>query len=179
MYEIEESNYYVNLNRVMELFIKGTTNPTTIANSLGIPRKDVLSYIESWKEIAKNDRNVKDRASEALSAMDKHYDLIISGLWAVHDETVDPKVKGTTLKSLADVEAKRQETLQKAGLYSDNDIADELLRMEEYVNGIKQVLFSVVKEYPMTKQFIMEGFSRVGEPVVIREPDAIEGEVVE
>lgn|ERR1044072_2175399 len=176
MYELEEADYYVNLNRVTELWLTGETNATTIAKRLSLPRKDVLDYIQAWKEIARNNQNIKDRAAEALTAMDKHYDLIIKGLWEViKDPTVDLKTKAGTLKNAADVEAKRQETLQKAGLYDDAGIAEELVKMEEYVDGIKNVLFSVIKQFPETKIFIMEQFSKVGEPVVVDEP--IKGEI--
>ena len=181
MYEIEESNYYVNLNRVMELFLKGTTNPTAIARTLGLQRKEVVDYINAWKETAKNDRNVKDRAAEALSAMDRHYDMIIKGLWEIADDPItDAKTRATTLKSLADIESKRQETLQKAGLYSDNDIADELLAMEQYVEGIKNALRATIKEYPMTKNFIMEQLSNAGDSQPVDSNiKIIEGHVVE
>lgn len=176
MYEIEETDYYVNLNRVTELYLKGETNATKIAKLLSLPRKDVLDYIQAWKEIAKNTPSIKDRAAEALTAMDKHYDIIIKGLWEVIDDpTVDLKTKASTLKNAADVEAKRQETLQKAGLYDDAGIAEELVAMEEYTEGIKNVLFAVIKKYPETKVFIMEEFSKVGEPVSVDEP--IKGEI--
>jgi hypothetical protein len=176
MYELEETDYYVNLNRVMEMFLKGQTNATKISKALGLPRKDVLDYIAAWQDIARNNQNIKDRATEALTAMDKHYDMIIAGFWEIiENPLVDLKTKAGALKNVADVEVKRQETLQKAGLYDDAGIADELVRMEEYTEGIKNALFAVIKQYPETKVFIMEQFSKAGEPVVVEEP--IKGEI--
>lgn len=176
MYELEESDYYVNMNRVVELYLKGETNATKIAKGLSLPRKDVLDYIQAWKEVAKNNPSIKDRAAEALTAMDRHYDMIIKGMWEVVDNPmVDPKTKASTLKSLADVEAKRQETLQKAGLYDDADIAEELVAMEVYTEGIKNALFATIKQFPETKVFIMERLSAAGETVSVDEP--IKGEI--
>ena len=166
--EIEEADYYVNMNRVVEMYLKGETNATKISKGLSLPRKDVLDYIQAWKEIAANNDRIKERAAEALTAMDKHYDMIIKGFWEVIDNAaVDLKTKAGALKSVADVEAKRQETLQKAGLYDDAGVAEELVAMEEYTDGIKSVLFAVIKEYPQTKVFIMEKLSSLGEPVAV------------
>jgi uncharacterized protein YjgD (DUF1641 family) len=178
-FELEEADYYVNMNRVVEMYLKGETNATKIAKGLSLPRKEVLDYIDAWREIAKSNDKIKDRAAEALTAMDRHYDMIIRELWSIiNDRTVDLKTKASTLKSLADIEAKRQETLQKAGLYDDSGIADELVRMEKYVEGIKAALFAVIKEYPLTKVFIMERLSGAGSPVSVDNPP-IEGEVIE
>jgi hypothetical protein len=179
--DIEESDYYRDMNRVVEMYLKGTTNPTSISKGLSLPRKDVLNYIQAWKEIAKNNAQIKDRAAEALTAMDRHYDIIIKEMWDVVNDTLDLKVKASTLKQIADVEAKRQETLQKAGLYDDAGISDELVRLEEYTEAIKQVLFAVIKNFPMTKVFIMQQFSNIGNPTSVPEDDddsPIEGEVL-
>lgn len=177
--EIEEADYYVNMNRVVEVFLKGHTNPTQIAKALSIPRKDVINYITAWREIAKNSTQIKDRAAEALSAMDRHYDMIIKEMWEVVEApTVDLKTKASTLKQIADVEAKRQETLQKAGLYDDAGVSEKLVEMEEYTDAIKALLISVVKSYPQTKTFIMEGLSNLGSPTRVAEDDTTEGEVI-
>lgn len=177
MYELEESDYYVNMNRVVEMYLKGETNATAIAKGLSLPRKDVLNYIQAWREIAKNNEKIKDRAAEALTAMDRHYDLILKEMWDIVNETNDLKLKSSTLTGIANVEAKRQETLQKAGLYDDAGISDELVRMEEYTDGIKAVLMNVVKQYPQTKTYIMQELSNLGKPVSVDNP--IPGEVVD
>ena len=168
--ELEETDYYVNMHRVVEMYLKGETNATKIAKGLSLPRKDVLEYISAWREIAKSNEKIKDRAAEALTAMDRHYDMIIKEYWTIIDDrTVDLKTKATALKNVADIEAKRQETLQKAGLYDDAGITEELVQMQEYTDNIKGVLLSVVKEYPETKVFIMEKLSSIGKPVSVPE----------
>jgi hypothetical protein len=176
--ELEEPDYYVNMNRVMELYLKGTINPTTISKALSLPRKDVLNYIDTWKEIAKNNPAIKDRAAEVLQNFDRSTDMIIEKMWTVVDDgTVDLKTKASTLKQIHDIDSKRQETLQKAGMYDDAGIADELVAMEEYVEGIKQALFATIKEYPHTKTFIMEQLSGAGKPVSV-DSETVVSEVV-
>lgn len=175
--ELEEADYYVNMNRVVEMYLKGETNATKIAKGLSLPRRDVLDYIAAWKDIAKNSDKIKDRAAEALTAMDKHYDMIIKEMWDIVEGGGDPRTRATVLKSLADVEAKRQETLQKAGLYDDAGISEQLVQMEEYTDGIKNALFAVIREYPQTKAFIMEQLSNAGEAVTVSEP--VEGVVID
>lgn len=181
MYEIEEVDYYVRMNQVMDLYLKGTVNPTTISKKLGFPRKDVIDYIQSWKEIANNNPRVKERAAEVLQNFDRATDMVIEEMWTVvNDPLVDLKTKASTLKQIHDIDSKRQETLQKAGLYDDAGISEELVRLEEENEAIRQVLFSVVKQFPNTKVFIMEAFSQMGDPQAVdSEPPAIKGEAAE
>lgn len=180
MYELENSDYFTNMNRVVEMFLKGQTNPTSIAKGLGLQRKDVVNYISAWQELARNNENIKGRAAEALTAMDKHYDMIIKELWEVVEApTVDLKTKASTLKQIADVEAKRQETLQKAGLYDDSGISDELVAMEERVATIERILLDVARQYPQAKTFIMQELSNMGKPTTVEEDKPLRGEVVE
>jgi molecular chaperone GrpE (heat shock protein) len=65
------------------------------------------------------------------------------------------------LKNLADIEAKRQDTWQKTGMFDDSAIADQIAEMEETADAIKQLLSDVAKKYPETRIFIMEGIERV------------------
>lgn len=46
--------HYETMNQIVELYLKGNKNPTAIAKQIGIPRKDVLLYIEQWQELAQN-----------------------------------------------------------------------------------------------------------------------------
>lgn len=166
----------------MELYLKGETNATKIAKELSLPRKDVLDFIEAWREIARNSPAIKDRAAEAITAMDKHYDLIIKEFWQIiEDGAVTLQVKAGALKSVADVEAKRQDTLFKAGLYDDAGISEELVRMEQYADNIRNVLKETIKQFPMTKTFIMEQLSNLGkvETTDSDGPNPIKGEVID
>ena len=167
--ELESAEYYVQMNRVVEALLKGQTNVTTLAKELGLPRKDVLNYIDCWKDIAKDDEGIKDLARASLTEMNVHYDLIIKEQWTiVEDNAVDLKTKGATLKQIADVVAKRQETLQRAGLYDDAGLADELAETQVKAQAIKELLRDIATEYPQTKTAILEGLNRIfSEPLVV------------
>lgn len=157
-----EPAYYQEMERVVEVFLKGETSPSAISRTLDMPRKKVVEYIEAWKDIARQTGNQKDRANEALREMDVHFGLILKEMWSVvEDPTVTLQVKSSTLKSIADVEAKRQDVLYKAGMYSDTEIGDELVAMEDKAKKIQQLLKRVVQKYPETKMFIMEGLQEI------------------
>src|SRR6478609_90781 len=127
-----QDEYGTEMERVVNEYLKGELNPTNIAKTTGLKRASVVSYIQMWKEIAQNDKNIKARGREALTEMDRHYSMIIKELWGiVNDPSVTLVVKNGALKNIAEVEAKRQNVLQQAGLYADSDVADELVAMEE------------------------------------------------
>lgn len=139
-------------NRAIQYWLQGYP-PTTIAKKMGIKRTQVLEYVSHWQEIAHNQTEIKDRAKEALSAADQHYDLIIKELWeSVNDiADTDHRTKGTLLKNLADIDAKRIEMLQKAGLLDDGELGDELAEMERKQEIIKGILRDVVLKCPNCK----------------------------
>lgn len=182
MTELESVEYYEEMNTVVQRLLKGDTNPTSLARELGMPRKKVLDYMDAWKNIAQNHPDIQARARESLTAMDRHYDMIIKEMWGIVEMEVDNKVRATVLKNIADVESKRQETLQKAGLFDDSGIADELVAMEETAENIKQLLSDVVRKYPETRLFIMEGIQRVfgnGNSVPNDDVAVIQGEIAQ
>lgn len=175
MFETEIHDRMVQMNRVVERMLKGG-DPARIAKDLGMKRVEVQGYIEEWKNIAANDENIKFRAREALTAMDKHYDLIIDRLWETveqADGSGDTKSKTTTLKAIADIEAKRQEALQKAGLYDDAALGDEIALMEERAEKIKKLLTTLATKYPEIKVDVMYGLRDI-----FGQSDPIPGEVV-
>lgn len=160
--ELEEADYYIEMNLVVEALLKGETNATTLANTLNMSRRKVLDYMDAWKDIARNDEGIKERAQEALANMDRHFGLIIKEMWGVvNDPLVDLKTKAGTLNQIAGVESKRQETLQKAGLYDDAGIADELVDTQIKAEAIKELLRDIATKYPETKVDILEGLSRI------------------
>lgn len=176
MFETEVHDRMVQMNRVVEIMLKGQSDPGKIAKELGMKRVEVQGYIDEWKNLAANDENMKFRAREALVAMDEHYSLIIQRLWETveqADMVGDTKSKTTTLKAIADIEAKRQETLQRAGLYDDAALGDEVAMMEERAEQIKKLLTSIATKYPDTKMDIMYGLRQI-----FGQSEPIPGEVV-
>jgi hypothetical protein len=130
------------MDKIARLWLTGTRNPTSIAREVGLKRAEVLEYIEEYRAVARNDEDIKDRAKEALFEADESLHLVIQELWGVVNETQDGRVKAAALKSIADVDIKRVETLQKAGLYGDAAMGDEIAAMEEK----QAILMSILKE---------------------------------
>jgi len=171
--EVELLDRNEQINRVAQLYIKGTTNPTTIAKQLGIKRAEALDLIDEWKVIARNNDDVKDQASEALQAGIQHYSMIVERLWETveqADDDGDIKTKNAVLKNIADIEAKKIDMLQKAGLYDDAALGDELAEMEEKQQILISILKEVTSDCDHCKVEVARRLSKVtnkSEPVVI------------
>lgn len=171
--EVELLDRYEQINRVAQIYIKGTTNPTTIAKQLGIKRAEALDLIDEWKSIARNNDDVKDQASEALQAGIQHYSMIVERLWETveqADDDGDIKTKNAVLKNIADIEAKKIDMLQKAGLYDDASLGDELAEMEEKQQILISILKEVTSDCDHCKVEVARRLSKVtnkAEPVVI------------
>lgn len=136
---------FANMDKMANLWLKGERNPTAIAKQLGMKRAEVLVLIEEFKNIARNDEEVKHRAKEALHEADEALNMIVKRSWETveqADDAGDLKTKATVLKNIADVEGKRVDMLQKAGLYDDAALGDELAEMEEK----QQMLIAILKE---------------------------------
>jgi hypothetical protein len=143
-----------------DYLLKGINDATKIAKATGIPRKDVVLYIEEWRNAA-HSSDAKARAEELLFDMDRAYDQIIQQLWVEHSCAEGARDAATILKTIAEVIAKRQDVLQKAGLYDDAALGDELAVAEEQMAGIKELLKVVAADFPETRTVIMEGLGRI------------------
>jgi hypothetical protein len=170
--EIELLDRVEQMNKVVERYLKGE-NPTQIARAVGMKRADVLTYIDEYKEIARNDDEVKERAREALHSADRHISMIIERAWETveqADDSGDIKTKAALLKNLADIEGKRVDMLQKAGLYDDASLGDELAEMEEKQQILISILKEVTSDCDHCKVEVARRLSKVtnrAEPVVI------------
>jgi len=177
--EIELLDRYEQINAVAQMYIKGTTNPTTIAKELGIKRAAALELIEEWRDIAKSNDDIREQASEALQAGIQHYSMIVERLWETveqSDKADDYKTKNGVLKNIADIEAKKIDMLQKAGLYDDASLGDELAEMEEK----QAILISILKEVTSTCEHCkFEVARRLAKVTGKTEPVVISGEVSE
>lgn len=164
---IEREQY---INTIAEDYIlKGVDNPTKIAKELGIQRKDAVAMIAEWRAAA-NNGEVRERAAELLYEMDQSYKQIIKELYNAHAEAENAKDAANILKTIADVIAKRQEVIQRTGLYDDAAIGDELALVEEQMTGIKNLLKTIARNHPAARKEIQEGLGRIfhqAEPMVI------------
>lgn len=150
-----DREHYLN-TIAQDYLLKGINNPTRIAKELGIQRKDVLVYVEDIRA-QWNNGEAKQRALELLGEMDQAYDQLINEFWVLHAEATEVKDKNAVLKNISEVIAKRQDVMQKAGLYDDAMIGDELALVEEQMQAIKDLLKSVAKNHPAARAEIMTG----------------------
>lgn len=161
--DLEPIDHFDQMNKVVEAMLKGT-KPRQIAKQLDLRLMDVEKYISEWQELARNNRHIQDRAREALTATDQHYDMIISGLWNIVDEADingDYKAKKDTYKTIADIEKQRIEMLQKSGLLDNQQMAEQVLEMERKQEVLVGILRKIKDEYPEIAGYLRKELSKV------------------
>jgi hypothetical protein len=162
--DVSEYDRYVEMDKVVTAMLKGENNSTRIAKELGMPRTRVIEYMDEWRKIAANDENIRERAKGAVLNLNQHYDLLIKELHDNSEEmkrTGDYKGSTTALKAAGDLEAKRQEALQKAGLLDDGALADQIVEVEEKMEAMKKLMVAVASKNPAVKQMIQEGLREI------------------
>ena len=142
--EIEVASQFDQMNKVVEELLKGST-VASIAKSLNLTRVQVENHIDNWKEFAHNNNNIKSRALEALAGADQHFSMLIQEAWDVINEAGNAGElgnKNSAIKIVGDLETKRIEMLQKAGLLQNNEMADQILETERK----QELLIGILKE---------------------------------
>jgi len=155
------------LDDVVQRYLKGE-HPNAIAKSLGVKRVTVMELIGEWQKFAANNRHISDRAREALVGADKHYSMIIERGWETieqADTNSDLRTKNAALGLVANVEQKRMEMLQKAGVLDNTELAAQLAEAEER----QQELIAILKDLcPDCKANVAMRLGRVsGEAVTV------------
>lgn len=141
---IEVAGQFDQMNKVVEELLKGNS-PAQIARSLELTRQQVDNHIKTWKVFVHDNNAIRERAKEALAGADEHYNMIIKEAWNTINQAdlADAlSVKAQTLKLIADVEAKRIDMLNKAGVLEDNSMADQILETERK----QEVLVGILKD---------------------------------
>lgn len=159
-----EQPHFEEMNAVVEKYVQNI-NPTKIAKDMGLRRVDVLKYIEEWKTAAQGAEVMRDRVQDLITSMDEHYSQLIRAAYSVIDE-VDAvyanddaeaeekytKKWGTmsraqmlsqkmnAIKTIADLESKRIDVLQRAGLLEAADFGDQLAAFEEEKETIRDIV---------------------------------------
>lgn len=142
--EIELAGQFDQMNKVIEELLKGAT-PASIARKLELTRLQVDNHIKTWKEFIQDNNAIKARAKEALVGADEHYSMLIKEAWRTVEQadTQDAlNVKAQSLKLIADIEAKRIDMLNKAGVLENDDMASQILESERK----QEILVNILKE---------------------------------
>lgn len=151
------------VNLVVGEYLKGN-DATQISKELAIPRQQVVSYINEWKVMASANDAIRARAKEALAAADTHYSKLISKSYEVIDEasmTNNLSAKTTAIKLVMDIESKRIDMLQKAGLLENKELAEEMVEIEKRQEVLVQILKDIASEYPEIRDEIMKRLSSI------------------
>jgi hypothetical protein len=151
------------VNQVVEEYLKGN-DPTQISKQLTIPRQRVVAYIDEWKVSASNNAMIRARAKEALSGADAHYSKLISKSYEVIDEasmTNNLSAKTAAIKLVMDIESKRIDMLQKAGLLENKELADEMVEIEKRQEVLVGILRDIASSHPEVRDLIMRRLSDI------------------
>jgi hypothetical protein len=151
------------VNRVVEEYLKGT-EPTQISKELDIPRQKVVAYISEWRQMASDNAAIRARAKEALVGADTHYNKLISKAYEVIDDattSANLSAKTSAIKLVLDIEARRIDMLQKAGLLENKELAEEMLEIERKQEVLVGILKDIATEHPEIRDKIMRRLSQV------------------
>jgi hypothetical protein len=151
------------VNKVVEEYLKGS-EPTQISKELDIPRQKVVTYINEWKQMASDNAAIRARAKEALVGADTHYNKLINKAYEVIDDattTANLSAKTAAIKLVLDIEARRIDMLQKAGLLENKELAEEMLEIERKQDVLVNILKDIASEHPQIRDEIMRRLSAV------------------
>jgi hypothetical protein len=151
------------VNRVVEEYLKGN-DPTIISKQLALPRTQVVALINEWKVMASANDAIRARAKEALAAADTHYSKLISKSYEVIDEASlnnNLSAKTAGIKLVMDIESKRIDMLQKAGLLENKELAEEMMEIEKRQDVLMTILKDIASEYPQVRDEIMKRLSSI------------------
>jgi hypothetical protein len=158
------------VNQVVEEYLKGS-DPTKISKDLDIPRTRVVALINEWKVMASANDAIRARAKEAMASMDAHYGKLITKAYEVIDEaslSTNLSAKTAGIKLVLDIESRRIDMLQKAGLLENKELAEEMIEIERRQEVLVGILRDIASEHPEVRDIIMKRLSVI----------AKEGEVI-
>lgn len=141
---IEVAGQFDQMNKVVEELLKGST-PSQIAKTTGLTRVQVENHVQTWKSLVQDNNAIKARAKEALAGADEHYNMLIKEAWRTLEQADAQDalpVKTQALKLIADIEAKRIDMLNKAGVLENSDMADSILESERK----QEILVSILRD---------------------------------
>ncbi len=168
--ETEIVKHLDEVNKVVEEYLKGN-DPTKISKTLALPRTRVVAHLNEWKAMASANDAIRARAKDALVGADAHFTKLIQQAYEVIEDastTANLNAKTTAIKLVMDIEAKRIDMLQKAGLLENKELAEEIVEIERKQEVLVGILRDIASEHPEVRDLIMQRLSAI----------AREGEVI-
>ena len=154
------------VNRVASEYVKGNTE-LQISKTLDMPRTRVVSLLSEWRGMIANNDAIRARAREALATADQHYNRLVSKAYEVIDAAEsqgDLSEKRQSLKLILEIENKRIEMLQKAGLLENKEIAEEMMEQERKQEALVKILREVTGKCDHCKSEVARRLSEVARP---------------
>lgn len=149
------------MNKVVAKYLEGN-DETKISKALNLPRQKVVGFLTEWRQMASNNAAIRDRAREALVAADTHYSKLIGQAYEVIDEattTANLNAKNSAIKLVLDIESRRIDMLQKAGLLENKELAEEMMEIENRQQILMNILKDIASEHPEIRDKIMRRLS--------------------
>ena len=161
--EVELAGKFDQMNKVVEELLKGNTI-NQIAKSLDLTRVQVETHVQTWKSMVHDSTAVRERAKEALAGADEHYNMLIKEAWDVVNEAGvagELNTKNASIKLIADIESKRIDMLNKAGVLEDSSMADQILESERKQKVLVDILRDVTSSCDKCKWEVAKRLSEV------------------
>lgn len=149
------------VNKVVEKYLAGS-DATQISKELALPRQRVVAYLDEWRAMAADNAAIRARAKEALVGADTHYSKLIQKAYEVIDDattTANLNAKTAGIKLVMDLESKRIDMLQKAGLLENKELAEEMIAIENRQEILVGILKDIAAEHPEVRDKIMRRLS--------------------
>lgn len=151
------------MNKVVEKYLQGI-GETEISKELSLSRNKVVAHINQWKSLAADNSIIRARAKEALAGADAHFNKLIKKAYEVIDDATTVANLGAktgAIKLVLDIETKRIDMLQKAGLLENKELAEEMIEIERKQDILVSILRDIASEYPQVRDEIMRRLSAV------------------
>lgn len=159
--EIQLVEHLDQMNKVVAKYLEGN-DETKISKMLNLPRQKVVAFLGEWRIMASNNAAIRERAREALVAADTHYSKLITQAYEVIDEAssmANLTAKTTAIKLILDIESRRIDMLQKAGLLENKELAEEMVAIEKRQDILMNILKDIASQYPEVRDQIMRRLS--------------------
>lgn len=161
--EIDLVKHLDEMNTVVAEYLKGS-DPTKIAKQLTMPRTKVVELLNEWKVMASANDAIRARAKDALVGADAHYTKLIQQAYEVIEDattTANLNAKTAAIKLVMDIEARRIDMLQKAGLLENKELAEEMIEIEKRQEVLMNILRDIASEHPEIRDLIMQRLSAI------------------
>lgn len=143
---VDVISYIDEMNTVAASYIKGN-DESTISRELDIPRARVVKLLNDWRNAITDNEAIRVRAKEALAVADTHYNHLIQQAYEVIEDsnlTSNLSSKTAAIKLIMDIEGRRIDMLQKAGLLENKELAEQLIETERKQTILVKILQDVV-----------------------------------